>query len=257
MASSNVQFVFIVGASGSGTTMLLRMLSALPGAIGLGGNHIRLLNNSPRALDLVRAFNNANQLAWDRHAPFDTQIEARLQMRHVLEGLLALPGYESVSDVIFKRSAPFFVGDRYRPDLSDVFEIFPKSKVVVIYRDPRASTVSSLRRKFAEHLRRCAVITEEQLTYLSSQLSTLPSSSYQVLRYESLCERTDFHMERLASFLQRPASQLLAAARTENIELGRIDRWRRELDPASLSFLDRFFDERRCQQWPLLLEAAE
>ena len=254
MGGSGVQFVFIVGASGSGTTMLLRILGALPGAIALGGNHIRLPNEDPRAPALVRAFSQANQVTWDRHAPFEIQNEARLRMRHVLEELLSLPGYESVSDVIFKRSAPFFVGDRHRPDLSDLFDVFPKSKVVAIYRDPRASTVSSLRRKFAEHLRQCAVITEEQLTYLSSQLSTLPSSSYQILRYENVCSRTDLRMERLALFLRKPATELMAAAQAEKVQPGRIDSWKEELDSADISFLDRFFDARRCQQWPLLLQ---
>lgn len=256
MRSDDAQFIFLIGASGSGTTMLLRMLGALPGAIALGGNHVRLPDENPQALELVRAFNQANQVAWDRYAVFEIQNEARLQMRYVLQALLSLPAYQSVSDVIFKRSAPFFVGDRHRPDLSDLFEIFPKSKVVVIYRDPRASTVSSLRRKFAEHLRRCAVITEEQLTYMSSQLSTLARSSYQILRYENLCSRPDYYMERLSLFLEKPPDQLLAAAQTEKIQPGRIDNWKQELDSASISFLDRFFDSRRCQQWPLLLQAS-
>jgi hypothetical protein len=252
-----IQFIFIVGASGSGTTMLLQILGTIEGTMTIGGNqdHIYLPNDEAPALELVCAFNSANMTAWDRYAPFDLQGEARRQMRRTLEELLSLPGYGSVSDVIFKRSAPFLLGDRYRPDLSDLLEIFPKTKVVAIYRDPRASTVSSLRRKFADHLRRCAIITEEQLTYLSSQLSTLPTSSYLIVRYESVCSRPDFYMQRIATFLEKSPSLLMAPAEREKIDAERIDRWKETLDSDSAQFLNQFFDDRRCQQWPLLLNA--
>lgn len=255
--NQDFQFIFIVGASGSGTTMLLRLLSTPPDAMSLGGNYISIPNNEVTAVELVRTFNEVNKIVWDRYADFENKAQARLQMSSILQRLLSLPGYDPISDVIFKRSAPFFVEDRYRPDLSDLLQIFPSLKILAIYRNPRASTASSLARGFAEHLRRCAVITEEQLTYLSAQLSTLPADLYHVLSYEDLCTHPHCSIKGLAGFLGKPPQELIHAAGDEIIRSDRINAWKRELDRRSIEYLEEFFDERRCQQWSFLARQAQ
>jgi len=246
------RFVFVVGASGSGTTLLTEVLSAPPGAASLGGNHVRLPDESPEAVRLVTAFNHANQALWDRHAELGERRAARVRLAASYRELLDLPAYRALTHVLYKRSAPFMLGDRYRPDLGDIVELFPGARTVVAYRDPRASTVSALRRGFAQGLGRCASITEDSLTYLSAQLATLPEESYRVVGYEAFCADPTAHARTLAPFLGLDAEALVAAVRGRAIDPRRGQRWPRELDDEASAALDRFFDARRLAQWPLL-----
>ena len=166
--------------------------------------------------------------------------------------LRALPAYDSVDRVIYRRSFPFFKGERYRPDLRDLFRLFDDVKLVISYRDPRASTASSLRRAFGPNLRACAVVVEEQLTYIAAQLSTLDPSSYLLTRYEDFVADPDSGIRRMAKFCEIDETALLGAARAEGVQPGRNDRWASELTETEVAFLDEFFDAQRRRQWQLL-----
>jgi hypothetical protein len=254
MSLRSYRFVFIVGASGSGTTMLARLLSSPPGCVGLGGNHVSIPKSDSEAYGLARRFRKANDQLWDRTATATRADRGRRGMLELIDRLLDMPGYGDVTHVIFKRSAPFHRGDRYRPDLADLVEMFPDLRVVVVHRDPRASTASSHRRRFAPNLRACAVLTEEQLTYLSSQLCTLDPAIYLSFAYEDFCERPVEWMGRIAVFCGLPREPLEEAVRAERVDPGRNEAWQRRLSPEERDFLNRFFDQRRARQWPLLAE---
>ena len=77
-----------------------------------------------------------------------------------------------------------------------------------------------------------------------------------VISYEDFCDRFEFYTGKLADFLGMDAQELADAAREEDVQPGRNERWKEELDPASIEFLNTFFDDRRRQQWPLLLQAV-
>jgi hypothetical protein len=255
-ARRDYHFIFVVGAAGSGTTMLTRILSGPAQAVCLGGKYTTIPESDRRATRLARGFNLAITHLWDRKAPAERYNQARQVLPQLVDGLLAEEGYRQKSHVIYKRSAPFNPGDRHRPDLSDLFELFPNSRVVIIYRDPKASTYSSLRRGYAENLRASAVICEEQLTYLSAQLATLDSHCYAILNYEAFCERPEEVVGPLAALCQLPEGELLAAMRRENVSGGRNERWASELSQVDGEFLNGFFNERRLAQWPLLAATA-
>ena len=246
MSAKSYQLVFIVGSEGSGNHMLRCILRA-PKCV------VRVSKEDHYARELMKRLHPVEMLAWDRYAEFQIKALALRQMRVIIDQLMAIPDYRSFTHFLSGRSAPLHFGDRLRPVLSDLLETFPDVKIIVPYRDPRASTASSARRGFNEHLTRSAVIAEEQLTYLSAQLSTFPESAYMVISYEDFCDRFEFYTEKLADFLGLDAQELTDAARKEDVRPGRNERWKEELDPASIEFLNKFFDDRRRQQWPLLI----
>ena len=63
--------IFIIGASGSGTTMLTRILSSPPEIIGLGGNFDSIPKDNKKAVRLARIFKQATRKLWDRKAGFE------------------------------------------------------------------------------------------------------------------------------------------------------------------------------------------
>jgi hypothetical protein len=256
MAGQDYQFVFIVGAEGSGTTMLTRVLSSPPCAVGIGGNFTTISQRHKEGWKLVEEFDKANADLWDRASDHPTYLNAKAEMPKVLERLLQLEDFSSVTHVIHKRSSPFFKGGRHRPDLSDLPVIFRRLRIVVIYRDPRACSASAFRRGFAESLKQCAVSCEEHLTYLSAQLGTLAPELYTVLPYEAFCQQPKLWAERLAEFCQLPAAALVQAVEQEQPEPGKNDAWRHKLEPGARDFLMEFFDSRRLGQWRLLSEGA-
>ena len=254
MSAQGYRFIFIVGASGSGTTMLTRLLSSPEGCVGLGGNHVSIPESDKQAYGIARRFRKANDRMWDRTSSTSRADRGRREMLELIDELRALPAYNDVNRVVFKRSAPFHRGDRYRPDLSDLGGMFDDLRIIVVHRDPRASTASSHRRKFANNLRACAVITEEQLTYLSSQLDTLDPAGYMSFAYEQFCREPVEGMGRIAEFCGLPRELLERAIQSEGIDPDRNEAWSKRLDSEDRSFLDRFFDDRRARQWPRLSE---
>lgn len=226
------RFLFVVGASGSGTTLLTRILSTPAGTVCLGGKYWTVSEADREAWQLMKLFNWVITILWDRRASLDDWRRARQALPTVLDAFLCQPAYAGHSHVIYKRSAPFNPGDQFRPDLSDLFALLPDVGVVAIYRDPCASTYSSWRREFMPDLHQMAVVCEEQLTYLSAQLASLPAASRFVL----------------------PLAALQAAVVEAQVAPAGHDKWRQELDPAGQQFLTQFFDARRRRQWPLLSE---
>lgn len=253
MKERSYRFVFLVGIQGSGTTLLTRMLSRTDCAIALGGNYVTIPRNDPEAFALVEQFDEANAALWDRKAGHERHAELRRELRRIVDSLLRLPRYSAVSHVLYKRSAPFFGGDRYRPDLADLLQAFADLRVIAIYRDPRAATCSALQRGYAENLRQCAVISDEQLTYLAAQLATLDPERWRVISYEGLCAEPRANLEMLAGFCGLPVQDVLGALEVEELKRGLNERRRIELDQAGRDYLDAFFDARRLAQWSLLI----
>lgn len=249
MESRPYRFLFLIGASGSGTSMLSRLLGAPANSVCLGGSDVSVPRSERVAYRLVKQFQKANDHVWNRWGPADRAEQGRRQMLEMIDRLLAMPGYDQVDTVVFKRSAPFHRGDRYRPDLRDIDRMFPDYRILVIYRDPRASTASSFRRKFADNLRACAVITEEQLTCVSAQLATFPDDRIASFGYEAFCREPTAYIDKLAAFCGLEAAPLQEAIAGERVAPDRIDAWRKRLDAPAAAFLDEYFDERRCSQW--------
>jgi hypothetical protein len=245
-------FIFIIGASGSGTTMLTRILSEPEEVIGLGGNFDPFPKEQRRARALGRIFREATKKLWDRKADYNTRNAATQALFHIVNDFFNLDIFNHATHILHKRSAPFLPGDRYRPDLSDLFEIFYSPKIIVIYRDPKESTYSSLRRGFSKNLRESAVICEDQLTYLNAQIATLDKNTYRVATYENFCTHPVETAVRLAEFCELPVEKVRQSTLNEKVTPSKLGRWRTLLSAEDVQYLDVFFDDRRQSQWSLL-----
>ncbi len=264
MPERHYQFIFVIGVEGSGTTMLTGILGKPARVVGLGGSWeaTTIPRHDKEALLLRAKFNRATLKLWDRAASWAEHLEAKQSLARTIDRLLRMEKYAHATHVLYKRSAPFkkspgyYLRDRYRPDLSDLPEVFGDLRIIAIYREPRASTHSCFRRRFREELRQCAVISEEQLTYLSAQLASLDRSLYRIINYEKFCAAPQNVVRELSNFCGLPADELASGVEQREVAEGMNERWRRELAPADRDFLDGFFDDRRLAQWQFLAQHA-
>lgn len=253
--SDGTRFTFIAGAAGSGTTVLLRLLSAPETSASLGGNHLKIPGDDDD-YRLVAEFRSANDLVWDRSRSIAENQEGWRRWRAAWEKIQAAPAFAGISHYFFKRSFPFgYPHGQFVPYLWDVADMVGDVHFVLIYRDPRASTYSALHRGFGDDLRRLAVVCSEQLTLLAAQARTLPPERLHLVSYRRLCTQPWATVERLLGSLAMDGESIRQAVALEMVEPTNDDRYRRELPAEGVAWLDRFFDERRCRQWALLAAA--
>jgi len=271
------KFVFIGGTEGSGTTLLVRLLSAPHGCACLGGNYLKLpnltlkpvsipgmpdkvrywtidkpLGEGPDVKPLADAFQAANARVWDRKLSFEEQEKGRLEWRATMDRILAAPAFAETSHYLFKRAFPWGPRDRFAPDLWDIIELWPDVRIVLIYRDPRAATYSSFRRGFDSDLRRLAVVCSEQLTWLAGQVRAIGPERVRIISYARLCANPGAVLEPIANFCCMPFDQVNEAIRNEEMDTNADNRWSRELSPQNSNWLNQFFHAGRLRQWDIL-----
>jgi|GEM_PF-2400705 len=243
------KFTFIVGASGSGTTMMTRILGNIPRSIAIGGNHNSIPQDDRVARTYTKKFNDVTQTLWDRRGTVGGFLQAKKDLHRIIHEFAALPLNEDREHYVYKRSAPFLLGDRHRPDLVGLMEMYPEMKLLVMLRDPRASTFSSYRRDFADTLKQLAIICEEQLTYISAQLGAIEPSRYLIINYETFCQRPVEKILEVAYFLGLDKEALLAEIEREQISATQNQKWRQRLAPEDARFLEEFFTPSRLKQF--------
>ena len=250
------RLIFIAGVEGSGTTVVLRILSAPAACASLGGNFLRLPDH-PDAKRLASAFAAANQAQWDRTNALQAHLRARAATASRLREIVQSPAFADRNCLVFKRSSPFGKPrDRFVPDLWDALELMDDVRIVISYRDPRAAAYSALRR-FGGDLRQVAVATADNLTSLAAQAQAIGSERVHVLSYRSLCDRPEVALGPLAQFCGLPLEALREAGRAVSLEPPADDqRYRAELDGEEARWLDGFFDQRRRGQWRAFETAA-
>jgi hypothetical protein len=250
------RLIFIAGVEGSGTTVLLRILSAPASCASLGGNFLRLPGH-PEAKRLARAFAVANQSQWDRTNALQAHLQARSAMASRLRAIVQSGAFADRNCLLFKRSSPFGTPcDRFLPDLWDVLELMEDVRIVISYRDPCAAAYSALRR-FGGNLRQVAVATADNLTSLGAQAQAIGPERVHILSYRALCDRPDAVLGRLAQFCGLPLEALREAGSAVRLEPpGDDQRYRAELEVEETRWLDDFFDERRRRQWRVFEAAA-
>jgi hypothetical protein len=243
------RFFFIAGAEGSGTTLLLRLLSSPPHCCSLGGNFLKI-PDVQEARELATQFIQNNNAAWDTSLSFAEHDAAVRQFGATLAEILRSPHFSGQTHFFFKRSFPFATPKgRFTPDLWDLENLLPGTRYIAIYREPRAACFSALRRGFDTDLRRLAVMCSAQLTALAAQMRALDGARRRVIAYQQLCEQPLQVLGDLARFCELSPESLGAAIDTERIERSLNQQFLKALSPAMLASLEGFFDARRRRQW--------
>jgi hypothetical protein len=250
--SHRKRMIFIGGSEGSGTTLLLRVLSAPDICTSLGGNYIKLPGH-PDADPLAKAFNDSNARLWDRKLPL---LEHRAALREWSKAARAIIESDAYSDrrvLVYKRSFPFGVErDRYTPDIWHAMDLLDDTRIIVIYRNPCAATYSALRRGFDTDLRRTALACSEQLTWLAGQVRAIGREAVRIIRYSDLCRDPAATLKPIVDFCGIPFDEVQKSLEHERIGLEADERYLRELEPSDLEWLEGFFDFRRRRQWDIL-----
>ncbi|HTJ64759.1 MAG TPA: sulfotransferase [Alphaproteobacteria bacterium] len=247
------RLIFIAGAEGSGTTLLLRLLAGPATCVALGGNY-RKIPVGAAAEALAAAFDVANQRAWDRTLSIADHEKALADWRRAADAIAASPYFADRSRLIYKRSYPFGTPrGRFSPVLADVADQFEDSRIVAIYRDPRAASYSALRRGFDTDIRRLAIVCAEQLTLLAAEVRALPPERVRVVDYGALLSQPEAVLGGLYAFCGIPADSLRTIVAREGIKAGTDMRFAKELLPSEAAWLNTFFDARRLKQWDNLL----
>jgi len=250
------KFTFLIGTSGSGTTVLSRILCSPRPVIGIDDfKDVPVSDGSARKF--VHRFKITTEILWDKTSSTHDYRRAKSALPQIVNDLIRHKFYKDASHIVHKRSSPFFWGDRFRPDMSDLFDVFKDPKIIVIYRDPSESTYSSLRRGFGLHVKHLAVICENQLTYINSQVSQLRKDTYKIITYEDLCTRPIETIEELAKFSGLPFDELEKATTREQLTQSKMGRWRQSLPIDDVIFLDAFFNDRRKSQWNVLCNSGK
>lgn len=235
------RFIFIVGCSGSGTTMMLRILSTPGNVLTLGGNH------RPLKDPLIDEFNELTKIMWDRQGDFKQHQDAKGHVRPMIDKLLQI--FPRKDFVLYKRSAPFGGEEgRFAPDLYDLYDLFKDDlRIVVMIRNPIMCVLSTFRRRHSVNLRTGAIIHEEQLSRLNTQLTTLDPDSYKIMRYEDYCKKPKRRGREIAQFSGLTEGCVLTGNVRYKVNTDRLDiPDTKEVKQLNQHFTN--FDER----WPLL-----
>ncbi len=256
------RLIFIVGVEGSGTTMMAEFLGASSKVEVVLGNYVSVTDRKdfaagemPETARQMKELHEATSVMWDRLADVAETRAAAVRLTEALTVLSTTEELSGTEYLVLKRSAPFFRGDRYRPDLLDVVDLMPGVKVLVMVRDPRASTFSALRRGFVENLRHGAIVCEEQLLLLSARIQSLDEGVVCLVAYEEFCRNPSTTLERVSSFVGLDTLEVGAALEGMDVRPAQNELWQTELDATGQMFLTDYFDNRRMAQLEVLRSA--
>lgn len=219
---------------------MLRILSTPRDVLTLGGNH------RPLRDPLIGEFNELTKIMWDRQSDFKQHQKAKAKVKPMINKLLRI--FPKRKFVLYKRSAPFGGNASSSPDLYDVYDLFKDDfKIVVMVRNPIMCVLSTFRRKHSLNLRAGAVIHEEHLSRLNTQLTTLDPDSYKIIRYEDYCKKPKRRGRQVAQFCGLLEGCVLTGNVRHKVKPNRLDiPDTKEVKQLNQHFTN--FDER----WPLL-----
>ncbi len=189
---SELDYVFITGIEGSGTTMMLKLLDSMDNMAILGGNYW-----SPRLKYEADTLNGLTQRLWDDREVMS--VEDRIDViREIRE--LELPS--DYTHVVHKRSFPFL--DLFHfPNLIDCFEMSSCCKVLAMTRGLEASSRSILRRKFVADKEGASQRVVEAVRRIDKELSMIDGEYIMPISYEDIidAERKPGILRDLADFI--------------------------------------------------------
>jgi len=196
---SSKNFVFIAGVEGSGTTILLELLSQVDGFIALGGNYY-----TPEFDVQRKQLNEWTKELW-RYPQRIRAVRKEAVLKEISE--LSLP--EDVSHVLYKRSYPF-TDQRYFPNLLDLKKFSSSLKLIVMHRNLRSNARSMLRRGFEKTIEKAQQRAIKGREILDAQLREFDGSMVEI-SYENLIgDQKEQELRKIEEFLNLPDDSLVS-----------------------------------------------
>lgn len=132
------------------------------------------------------------------------------QRRQIGEHLKKIPISPEHTHVILKRSC-LFTNIDYLPILSDVQDIFPRTRFIISRCDPRSSASSMLRRGICTDIETAIAWTRQAFGHLHAELAKIGADNYRVFRYEDFIEHPTHLMPEMEDVLAFPHGSLAPA----------------------------------------------
>ena len=247
-------FIFIIGVEGSGTTMFCRILGRMTDTEVILGNYKTLEKKSTKYLRLIQKIEDESALLWSREASLSDFNISKHDFLNSVQELANGTECQQTKNLILKRSAPFYKDNTHKPDILDVLTLFKDAKVLVLIRDPKASTYSALRRNFVSDIRKSSIICDEHLTNLSAQLRAYHSKRVIILDYSDFCAAPCYFADNIAAHLDINNLELRKAIEDESISPDKNHQWKKKLSNAEKSYLNSYFSEHRNGKYSFLFE---
>jgi len=191
------KLIFIAGQEGSGTTMLLKFLSQPSFSIALGGLYYS------KGFEIEkRRMNKTTDKLWNISKTLNSK---KIQKLKLSMGNIKIP--PTITHIVYKRSFPYT--DIYHfPNITDLNDISPDSKTVVIIRSPIASVASIIRRRFTLSVKDAAERIKKGVEYLISELNKIDKNSYIIISYEKFIADPNNYLDHLEKFIEFPKGSL-------------------------------------------------
>lgn len=193
---STKKFVFITGVEGSGTTMLLKLLSKVNGFVALGGNYCTPGWNKQSA-----KLNMYTQQLW--RYPHQRSLYTKMLL---LSKIRRLPLSQQISCVVYKRSYPF-IDQQHYPLLKDIMKFSNCVKLIVIHRNLSENANSIRRRGFEPDIERARQRAKKGNAILNTQLEKW-SGEIQISYENLIAKQKEQLLHKLELFLDLPNNSL-------------------------------------------------
>lgn len=220
----NKRFIFIVGTPGSGTTLVLKLLSHLPNAIGLGGNYQTVQHQN--LVDL----NEITLNLWDTSVPkrecYKKELKAKIEQ---------IMRYYDKELFVYKRSCPFASVDRFSPSLHDITQI-PNSSIIWVSRSMLASTWSFSRDESL--LEERFNLTAKYRDILGSEYATITNPKL-YLPFEHFVSDINNALEILSDFVGVEESILREEYKKLGIKSWKVNEYEKQVSDEGLKLLNR------------------
>lgn len=267
------QVVYIIGVGRSGTSLLMTLLNGHSQIAFTPETHFlrfylanqeiksRIENRGPQAFfETLQEDDYFMRLAIDPEVLLEPYLneEKPFSLNQV---------YKDILDIYLKRKRKAWIGDkdpRYIDYLEAVHELYPKAKIIQIYRDPRDVVLSKTKAAWSAHrpFWMNAMISQIQIKRGRKKAKTLFGENYYEFPYESLLteptqalgkllnfigldfEESMFELSKSAEELVDPSEMQWKDNTFKALKGGNKEKWRTQLSPFQVRCIEII-----CKEW--------
>jgi hypothetical protein len=147
-----------------------------------------------------------------------------------------------ITDLLEEKQKDIFCTDETWAYLyaEQLYELFPRSKFIYMYRDPRDTVVSFMNQKWCpDDLYQATAYYESLESRWNVIKHTIPSNVYIELSLENLVNNTELEIKRLCDFLNIDYYSKYSLEKVINRKEAHSDKWKKELNDDQIIWLDK------------------